>query len=134
MGTDVWGVTVQTYHGLAMRLTGRSLAARVESGGEEAFDFDELIRSAIHLLRGERDMLGMEPDELRGRLLAGYRYILVDEYQDIDALQYALVSAIAGRTLANPDSLLAGAIGSDRRGSGACPGALAAGRLRCGVS
>ncbi len=107
VGPDAWGVTVQTYHGLAMRLTGRSLAARVESGGEEAFDFDELIRSAIHLLRGERDMLGMDPDELRDRLLAGYRYILVDEYQDIDALQYALVSAIAGRTLADPDSKLA---------------------------
>jgi ATP-dependent DNA helicase RecQ len=34
---------------------------------------------------------------MRERLLAGYRFILVDEYQDIDELQYQLISALAGR-------------------------------------
>lgn len=35
-----------------------------------------------------------EADELRDRLLRGYRYILVDEYQDIDELQYRLVQLV----------------------------------------
>lgn len=43
---------------------------------------------------------------MRERLLCGYRRILVDEYQDIDARQYALISALAGRTAADPDSRL----------------------------
>ena len=49
----------------------------------------------------------LERDEIRDRLLAGYRYILVDEYQDIDQDQYQLISAIAGRTQSDPDSKLA---------------------------
>ena len=40
-----------------------------------------------------------EADERRERLLAGFRWILVDEYQDIGPDQYALISALAGRTL-----------------------------------
>jgi ATP-dependent DNA helicase RecQ len=45
-------------------------------------------------------------DELRDRLLAGYRHILVDEYQDIDQRQYELVSAVAGRSLADDEARL----------------------------
>ena len=40
-----------------------------------------------------------EADERRERLLAGFRWILVDEYQDIGPDQYELISALAGRTL-----------------------------------
>ncbi|HSH17297.1 MAG TPA: ATP-dependent helicase, partial [Verrucomicrobiae bacterium] len=46
---------------------------------------------------------GLEPDEVRDRLLAGFQYILVDEYQDIDEPQYELISALAGRALDDPD-------------------------------
>ena len=33
----------------------------------------------------ETEIPGLEADELRDRLLAGYNYILVDEYQDIES-------------------------------------------------
>ncbi|MCZ7636288.1 MAG: ATP-dependent helicase [Verrucomicrobia bacterium] len=61
----------------------------------------------MKLLRGETVPPGLEPDEVRDRLLAGFQYILVDEYQDIDEPQYQLISALAGRTLDDPDQKLA---------------------------
>jgi ATP-dependent DNA helicase RecQ len=104
VGQDAQGVRVQTYHGLALRLTGHSLAEAARRSS--VIDFDSLLQEAIALLRGKKPLLGLEPDELRDRLLAGYRHILVDEYQDIDEAQYALVSALAGRTLSDPDQRL----------------------------
>jgi hypothetical protein len=62
----------------------------------------ELIENATRLLKGEIDLPGLANDEVRERLLAGFRFILVDEYQDIDEAQYELISALAGRT--QPDS------------------------------
>lgn len=106
IGADAKGVTVKTYHGLAMILTGTSFAERAERGGEGGIRFDELIRDAVKLLRGEKEIAGMEEDEIRERLLGGYSHILVDEYQDIDQDQYDLVSALAGRTLADPEGRL----------------------------
>ncbi|MHC1699230.1 MAG: RecQ family ATP-dependent DNA helicase [Geobacteraceae bacterium] len=106
-GPDAKGVTVQTYHSLAMRLTGSSFAERAERKKVDTDDFKTVIPDAVRLLNGEADFAGLERDELRERLLAGYRYILVDEYQDIDQDQYQLISAIAGRTLGDPDSKLA---------------------------
>jgi ATP-dependent DNA helicase RecQ len=103
VGPDARFVTVQTYHGLAMRLAGASLADQPD---RTVVNFDAVLDRAIHLLRGEVDLPGMGEDELRDRLLAGYRHILVDEYQDIDEKQYELVSAIAGRTLTDDDSKL----------------------------
>ncbi|MHB9006271.1 MAG: UvrD-helicase domain-containing protein, partial [Limisphaerales bacterium] len=101
-GDDARGVTVLTYHGLAMRLLGRSFTG--EAGGRTREpDFDALITDAVKLLRGEVVPAGLESDELRDRLLGGYQHILVDEYQDIDAPQYELISALAGRALDDPD-------------------------------
>ncbi|MEN8168545.1 MAG: UvrD-helicase domain-containing protein, partial [Pseudomonadota bacterium] len=114
VGQDAQGVTVQTYHGLALRLTGHSLADGNGRQTADAIDFDRLLKEAVALLQGNKEMLGLEPDEVRDRLLAGYRHILVDEYQDIDEDQYALVSAIAGRTLADRDQRLSiMAVGDD---------------------
>jgi ATP-dependent DNA helicase RecQ len=101
-GDDAKGVTVLTYHGLAMRLLGYSFAGRTGKNSA-AIDFDALITDALKLLRGETTLPGLEPDEVRDRLLAGFQYILVDEYQDIDRPQYELISAIAGKTLDDPD-------------------------------
>ena len=98
VGKDAAGITVQTYHGLAMRLVGASLSAHLERHGE-MLDLDKMIPQATAMLRGECDIPGLERDEMRERLLAGYRYILIDEYQDIDEAQYKMISAIAGRTL-----------------------------------
>ncbi len=101
VGDDARGVTIQTYHGLALRLSGTLL-----NGKREQIDFAQLIRDATDLLRGNQDIPGLEADELRERLLAGYRYILVDEYQDIDQAQYDFISAIAGRTEQDPEAKL----------------------------
>ena len=60
---------------------------------------------AVALLKGE-GLPPEEADDLRGRLLAGFRWILVDEYQDIGPEQYELISALAGRTLADEDGKL----------------------------
>ncbi|MCU0726581.1 MAG: ATP-dependent helicase, partial [Planctomycetes bacterium] len=109
VGSEARGVTVLTYHGLAMRLTGSSFAARAERPdptGEGPGSFDEEIVKAVRLLRGEEEVPGLPPDEVRDRLLAGYRHILVDEYQDIDGRQYDLISALAGRTCRDEEEKL----------------------------
>ena len=111
IGNDARGVTVLTCHGLAMRLAGASFSARTERPDGEAFR--EVILQATALLRGE-GLPSEEADEQRDRLLAGFRWILVDEYQDIDADQYELISALAGRTLEDGDrKLTLFAVGDD---------------------
>ena len=111
IGDDARGVMVFTCHALAMRLVGASFAGRANRLDDEGFR--EILRDAAALLRGE----GLPPDEAdeyRGRLLAGFRWILVDEYQDIGADQYELISALAGRTLPDEDDKLSlFAVGDD---------------------
>ena len=111
IGDDARGVMVFTCHALAMRLVGASFEGRANRMNDEGFR--EILRDAAALLRGE----GLPPDEAdeyRGRLLAGFRWILVDEYQDIGSDQYALISALAGRTLADEDDRLSlFAVGDD---------------------
>jgi len=106
VGRAARGVTIATYHGAAMRLAGISIRDMIESGNHGNIDFDAIIKGAVSLLKGEGDILGLDSDEVRDRLLAGYSHILVDEYQDIDEDQYDLVSAIAGRSLEEEDSQL----------------------------
>jgi ATP-dependent DNA helicase RecQ len=96
VGREAQGVTIQTYHGLALRILGKACSGMVESEFGESI-FDQMITDATAVLKGEKPMPGVDADEVRDRLLAGYEYILVDEYQDIDEPQYELISAIAGR-------------------------------------
>jgi ATP-dependent DNA helicase RecQ len=110
VGDDAKGVTIQTYHGLSLRLTGHAITTVGATGGSP---FDGIINEATGLLRGDTQLLGVDADETRDRLLAGYRFILVDEYQDIDAEQYQLISAIAGRTLDDDRKLGILAVGDD---------------------
>ena len=98
VGRDAIGVTVQTYHGLALRILGLSMTGRAKKDRDD-LDFDRLIVDATKVLRAETVPPGVEPDDVRDRLLTGFEHILVDEYQDIDAPQYEMISAIAGRTL-----------------------------------
>ena len=111
VGDDARGVMVATYHGAAMRLAGISprelMDRRPAAYPEPAPEFDQLIREAVALLKGEKEVSGLDPDELRDHLLQGFSHILVDEYQDIDQDQYELVSAIAGRTLEEGNGRLA---------------------------
>ena len=111
IGADARGVTVLTCHALAMRLVGASFGARPARPGDDAFQ--EVLRRAVDLLRGE-GLPAEAVDEQRERLLAGFRWILVDEYQDINADQYELISALAGRTLDDGDrKLTLFAVGDD---------------------
>ena len=111
IGDDARGVIVLTCHALAMRLVGASFTGRANSLSEG--DFQSILKQAVDLLRGE----GLEPDEAdeyRARLLTGFRWILVDEYQDIGPDQYALISALAGRTLSEEDDKISlFAVGDD---------------------
>ena len=103
IGDDARGVMVLTCHALAMRLVGASFAGRADSVDQE--HFQQVIQQATALLKGEGAAPG-ETDEYRSRLLAGFRWILVDEYQDIGPDQYELIAALAGRTLAEADDRL----------------------------
>lgn len=111
IGEDAKGVTVQTCHAIAMRLVGSSFldsADRPDSG-----DFRTIIRQATRLLRGS-DIPPEEVDVHRDRLLSGFRWILVDEYQDIDSDQYALISALTGQAIEDEDRKLSiFAVGDD---------------------
>ena len=111
IGDDARGVMVFTCHAIAMRLVGASFSGRANRLNEG--DFQEVLRQATALLRGE-GLAPDEADEYRARLLAGFRWILVDEYQDIGLDQYELISALAGRTLAEEDDKLSlFAVGDD---------------------
>ena len=88
--------TVSTCHALAMRLVGASFA------GDTPRDYDGIILQAVALLRGD-GLTKPEAEALRDTLIPGFRWLLVDEYQDIGPEEYALIGAVAGRSLDDPD-------------------------------
>jgi ATP-dependent DNA helicase RecQ len=111
IGDDATGVTVLTCHALAMRLAGVSFVDRAAQPGDEYFR--QVLKDAVALLSGTA-LATEEADEQRERLLAGFRWILVDEYQDIGPEQYELISALAGRTRTDEDGKLSlFAVGDD---------------------
>ena len=132
IGEDARGVLVMTLHSLAMRLTGETFGqvmtgsqtsdrqatagqttAPADSQQETESYFTAMLQRAVALL-GDRNASDPEQDELRDRLLAGFRWILVDEYQDMNELQYQLISALAGRTKNDPGQKLSVfAVGDD---------------------
>ncbi|MCY4003576.1 MAG: RecQ family ATP-dependent DNA helicase [Rhodospirillales bacterium] len=124
LGDDARGVTVSTCHGLAMRLVGASFAR--QAGDVAKGEFDRILRQAVSLLRGD----GLPRDEaeaLRETLIEGYRWILVDEYQDIGPDEYALISAVAGRSEQDEESRLSlFAVGDDDQNIYAFKGASVA--------
>ncbi len=105
VGKNACGVMIQTYHGLALRLLGRSLGGA--ASGEELPDFARLLEDATSLLSDGQEPDGVRGEETRDRILAGFSHILVDEYQDVDEREYAFISAIAGRKEADEDRKLA---------------------------
>ncbi len=111
LGEDARGVTVSTCHGLAMRLVGANFAG--QAGDIAKGEFDKILKQAVALLRGD----GLSRDEAeaqRDTLIEGYRWILVDEYQDIGPDEYELIAAIAGRSAEDEDSRLSlFAVGDD---------------------
>ena len=96
IGDDAAAVTVLTCHALAMRLVGACFA------GDTPRDYDGIILQAVALLRGD-GLTKPEAEALRDTLIPGFRWLLVDEYQDIGPEEYALIGAVAGRSLDDPD-------------------------------
>ena len=98
IGNEAQGVTVLTCHALAMRLTGRTYQNSSAENEQEADGvFQQILLEATRYLEGE----GEDPedsDELREKLLAGFGWLFVDEYQDINEDTYNLISALAGRS------------------------------------
>src|ERR671927_123655 len=58
--------------------------------GNNALDFDDLLIKTVRLLR--------DVDEVREKYNNKFRYILVDEYQDTNALQFELIRLITQKT------------------------------------
>ncbi len=112
IGRDARGAIVMTCDALAMRLVGATFRDRTDVADSNLFQ--EIMKQAITLLQG-KGLEEEDADEQRERLLAGFRWILVDEYQDINQLQYDLIAALAGRTLRREDSkkLAVFAVGDD---------------------
>lgn len=108
-------VTAMTFHGLAMRITGRCLLDPHSGQNQNReVNFDKVIDEAVEILEGKRQIPGVDTDQARQYLLARYRYILVDEYQDIDARQYRFITALTGRLAADDDAKIAiMAVGDD---------------------
>ncbi|WP_424988236.1 UvrD-helicase domain-containing protein [Microbulbifer sp. S227A] len=109
VGDDANGITILTCHSLAMRLVGASFTG-VHADKK---DFDNIITEAVRLLNAD-DLSKSEAEAQRESLIQGYRWILVDEYQDIGAHEYDLISAVAGRSLEDADLKLSlFAVGDD---------------------
>lgn len=106
VGADMEGVTTLTFHGLALRLTGRSVSVSTEKKVDGEIDFSTIITDAVKLLRGETEAIGLGLEAVRETLVGRFSHILVDEYQDIDEEQYELVSLLAGKTIAEQDQKL----------------------------
>ncbi|MCY4294614.1 MAG: RecQ family ATP-dependent DNA helicase [Acidimicrobiaceae bacterium] len=110
IGDDARGVMVLTCHAMAMRLVGASFSSQAARPHQKELQeqLDRVIKDAVALLRGE----GLESDdteeaeEARDRLLAGFRWILVDEYQDVGLDEYELIDALAGRTISDENAKL----------------------------
>ncbi len=103
VGSDMRRVTTLTFHGFALRLTGKSLVPGDSKRRVEEIDYSQIIKDANRLLKGDVETLGFEKDTPRDILVGRFSHILVDEYQDIDEDQYELVSLLAGRTLEEHD-------------------------------
>jgi len=109
IGDDANGVTVSTCHALAMRLVGASFSGM----SAESRDFDAVMTEAVRLLNGD-GLSKNEAEAQRETLIEGYRWILVDEYQDVGPQEYALIAAVAGRSLEDADLKLSlFAVGDD---------------------
>ncbi len=93
LGRNAGSIRVHTYHSLAMAITGRSL---IGSRGEESV-FRNILQEAVDYLAENRDMDSESALDWRERII-GLEHILVDEYQDINELEYEFLSLLAGRS------------------------------------
>ena len=93
IGEDANRVTIRTFHSFALSLAGRTL----QTSELNSPDLSTVIREATALLTGKKAIFGAKPETQREELLAGLKYLLVDEYQDIDSEQYEFIAALVGK-------------------------------------
>ncbi len=77
-----------------------------------AMDFDDLLYNAVRLLEGNPDLLAGYQDR--------FKYVLVDEYQDINTAQYRLITMLVAQhhnlcVVGDPDQSIYGWRGADIR-------------------
>ena len=106
VGNDAAGVIIQTFHGLALRLLGRTMAQIDLEDDSNGLKFDEIIPEAIRLLEGDFTNNDLDAELWRQRLLGSLSHILVDEYQDIDSTAYRFVSLLAGKSAQESENRL----------------------------
>ena len=106
VGKDAAGVIIQTFHGLALRLLGRTMAQVDTDEDSHGLKFDEIIPEAIRLLEGESEEADIDAELSRQRILGNLSHILVDEYQDIDPTAYKFVSLLAGKSAQESENRL----------------------------
>lgn len=94
-------VTVQTFHSFAMTILGRSY----KRAKPDKSYFDNLLTEAIARIAGD-DLDTDEAESQREHLMQGYRWMFVDEYQDINSERYDLIAAVAGRSINDDDQKL----------------------------
>ena len=101
IGPDARSVNVMTCHALAMRILGVSFADTAADPSDATFE--DILRQAALALRAD----GQSPTTVnRDQMIGRLAWILVDEYQDIGEPEFELISALAGRTLAEDDARL----------------------------
>lgn len=83
-----------------------------ELARSQAFDFDDLIGQTVYLLRAF--------PEVAARYQARFRHVLVDEYQDTNHAQYALIREL---TRDVPAAVVPDDVNAPRRDDGSIPGA-----------
>lgn len=98
VGNDASRVTIQTFHGLALRLLGRTMAHIDSEDEAHGLKFNEIIPEAIRLLEGDGSNHATTLEQTRQSLLGGLSHILVDEYQDIDETAYRFISLLVGKS------------------------------------
>ncbi len=108
VGRDARFVTIQTIHAVAINMVG---IHRIGPDGD--LNLETCLPVAAAMLRGKA-MEEAEQTRQRDALLRGFNYLFIDEYQDIDAAKYELLSAIAGRAMAGDQrKLRVFAVGDD---------------------
>ena len=94
LGRDSGRIFVCTYHGLALRIASRSLAVpsrQVLALGQETL-MQNIVKDAVKALEAVK---GEGRDAVTDGLVSRVRYILVDEYQDINEDQYRMIALLA---------------------------------------
>ena len=104
LGETALSIAVQTFHSFALGEVCHVDVLQLLRGDHREEGFRDAITTAADILEHHAET---------ERLTLPYRYVLIDEYQDITADQYRMVSALVGRLRESGDRQYIFAIGDD---------------------